>query len=98
MTFKHRDWRIIPDTIYPNCFNLEETATAKVLGRFVLPKDSDPGLLSLIAAAPELQDIAEMFRNSMIGNKAQKTMVFSVVTEILQRAEQPYRIEVLECV
>ena len=95
--FKHREWRVIPDTVNPNWFKLEEIKTGKVLGCFVLPEDGDPTLLNRIAAAPELEDIAEMFRDTMIGNKAEKTMVFSLVMEVLQRAAQPYPVA-LECV
>lgn len=96
-TFKHRDWSFVPDVITPNQFNLEEIKTGKVLGRFILPEGSNSTLLNLIASAPELQDIAEMFRDHMIGTNAQKTMVFSMVMQILERAEQPYDAEVLEC-
>ena len=89
--FKHREWRVIPDTVKPNLFKLEEIKTGKMLGTFTLPKDGDPTLLNLIAAAPELQDIAEMFRDSMIGNKSQ-TMIFSLVEQVLERAEKPYQV------
>ncbi len=83
-TFKHRDWSFVPDVITPNQFNLEEIKTGKVLGRFILPEGSNSTLLNLIASAPELQDIAEMFRDRMKGNE-EKTMVFSIVMEVLQR-------------
>ena len=96
--FKHREWRVIPDETHPNCFKLQEIKTGKVLGSFVLAEGSDPELLNLIACAPELQDIAEMYRDHMIGKNAQNTMVFSMVIQTLERAAQPYETEVLECV
>ena len=98
LLIKEWQWRIVPDEGRPDYFNLEEAKTGKVLGTFILPEDSDPKLINLIASAPELQDIAEMSRDHMIGNSMEKTMVFSLVMQVLERAEQPYEVEVLECV
>lgn len=86
-TFKHRDWNLIPDAAHSNYFDLKETKTGRVLGRFILPESSDPTLLNLIASAPELQDIAEMYHDAMVGNGAEKTMVFAIVTEVLHRVQ-----------
>ena len=84
---KHRDWHIIPDTRYTNHFSLEETKTGKVLGTLVLPKSSDTALLNLIGCAPELEDIAEMYHDHMLGGPMEKSMVFTTVQEILTRLD-----------
>lgn len=85
MTFKHRDWDFIPDVITPNRFNVKENKTGKILGTIILPENCDTTFLNLIGCAPELQDIAEMYRDKMKGSKEEKTMVFSIVMEVLQR-------------
>lgn len=94
---KEWQWRINPDENHPNCFVLQEAKTNKVLGTFILPEDSDPKLINLIAATPDLQDIAEAYRDHMIGRSAEKTMMFSLVMQVLERSEQPYEVEELEC-
>ena len=83
MTFNHRDWRVIPDPIDPNCFTLEDIKTGEILGTVLLAENSNPGLLNLIASAPELQDIAEMYHDHMIGKEAEKTMVYTIVKQVL---------------
>lgn len=84
---KHRDWHIIPDTHHANRFNLAETKTGKVLGTLVLPKSGDTTFLNLIACAPELEDIAEMYHDHMLGGPMEKSMVFATVKEILARLD-----------
>lgn len=97
-TFKHREWQIVPDAIHGHCFNLEEVKTGKLLAALILPEGSNSRLLSLIASAPELQDIAEMYQQSMTGSRAENSMLFSMVTQVLQRTTQPYSIEDPLCV
>lgn len=38
----------------------------------------------LIAAAPQLLQIAEMFHDHMVGNEMERTMVFNIVSKVLQ--------------
>ncbi len=82
----HSEWNIVPSAAQPNSFDLK-TKTGHTLCILTFPKAYDKPLLNLIASAPELQDIAEMYRDSMIGNKAEKTMVFAIVTKVLQRVQ-----------
>ncbi|MEM9687795.1 MAG: hypothetical protein AAF934_12890 [Bacteroidota bacterium] len=70
VVFKHREWQLTPDAIYPNCFSLKEIKTGKVLTYFVLYQNGDTKLLNRIACAPELEDIAEMYDDATIGNQA----------------------------
>lgn len=85
VTFKHREWNVIPDTTRPNCFTLKETKTGKLLGTFVLPKEGNLTVLNLISAAPELEDIAEMYHDHMEGGKMEESMAFEIVSEVLSR-------------
>ncbi|MEM9687238.1 MAG: hypothetical protein AAF934_10005 [Bacteroidota bacterium] len=85
VTFKHREWDVIPDTAHPHCFTLKEIRTGKLLGTFILPKGGNPTLLNLISAAPELEDIAEMYHDHMEGGEMQESMVFEIVSEVLGR-------------
>ncbi len=84
MAFNHRDWRITPAKDNPNCFDLK-TTTGNLLCTLAFPKDCNTSLLNLIALAPELQDIAEMYHDHMLGGQMQKSMVFDIVQEILNR-------------
>ncbi len=85
----HREWHIIPDASHPNHFTLE-TATGNVLCTLAFPKNentTNTEFLNLIASAPELQDIAEMYRDTMIGNRAEKTMIYTIVSRVLSRLQ-----------
>lgn len=83
--YKYGNWRIIPDATAPDCFSLKEATTGKVLGSFVLFDRNNTPLLNLIACAPELEDIAEMFHDHMLGGPMQKTILFSLVQDLLNR-------------
>lgn len=85
IAFNHRDWSFIPDSITPNCFSMEENRTGKILGTIILPESGDNTFLNLIGCAPELEDIAEMFRDHMEGSPMERTMVFSLVMDVLHR-------------
>ena len=37
----------------------------------------------LIAAAPQLLQIAEMFHDHMVGNEMERTMIFNIVSKVL---------------
>ncbi|MEM9687261.1 MAG: hypothetical protein AAF934_10120 [Bacteroidota bacterium] len=74
MTFKHRAWRIIPDTKFPNCFSMEKTQTNTVWTNFVLYGSDNMKLLNRIACAPELEDIAEMYQDNSIGKHTEKSV------------------------
>lgn len=87
--YNYREWHIVPDAAAPNCFTLE-TATGNIVCSLAFPgknNSTTPTLLNLIASAPELQDIAEMYRDSMTGNKAEKTIIFNIVSEVLNRVQ-----------
>lgn len=88
-----QEWQMVPVPGYPDCFVLEETRTGKVLGRFMLAEGSNPAFLNLIASAPELQIIAEMYRIAMKDRRAKNDMLFSMITEIFQRIKQPCVVE-----
>ena len=99
-TLKHQEWNVALDIIHPKNFILKEDKTGKILATIILPEDSnpedsDPTLLNLIASAPELQDIAEMFQDHMQGGPMEKTMIFSTVIQVLERTKQPYTMEEL---
>lgn len=81
--FNHRDWHIIPSN-NPNCFELK-TKTGNTLCTLAFNKGCNTSLLNLIASAPELQDIAEMYHDHMLGGQMQHSMVFDIVREILSR-------------
>ena len=70
ITFKHRDWQLIPDARYPNYFCLKEIKTDKILTHFVLYQSSDTKLLNRIACTPELEDVAEMYHDATTGSRA----------------------------
>lgn len=74
MTFKHRQWRVIPDATYPNCFSMEKTQTTKVWTHFVLYGSDNIKLLNRIACAPELKHIAEMYQDTSIGKHTKKSV------------------------
>ena len=83
------EWHIVPDVVKPNCFNLE-TTTGNIVCSLAFPEHDNNAnitLLNLVVSAPELQDIAEMYHDTMLGNKAEKTMVFSIVSEVLDRVK-----------
>lgn len=84
--YSHREWHIIPDVTNPNRLNLK-TATGTIICTLAFPERCNTTFLNLIASAPELQDIAEMYRDSMTGSTAEKTMVFTIVREILGRLQ-----------
>ncbi len=87
--FTQREWHIIPDVTDPNRFNLK-TATGTIICTLAFPEDdttTNTTFLNLIASAPELQDIAEMYRDSMTGSTAEKTMVFTIVRDVLGRLQ-----------
>lgn len=81
----HRDWHITPSETTPNSFDLK-TKKGNTLCTLAFPKDCNISLLNLIASAPELQDIAEMYHDYMLG-KAEKSMVFNIVKEVLNRTK-----------
>lgn len=83
--YRQREWHIVAAKDNPNCFYLE-TAAGKVLCTLGVPEGGNTGFLNLIASAPELQDIAEMYYDAMLG-KAEGTMVFEIVTEVLRRTQ-----------
>ncbi len=82
--FKHREWHIIPVGGNPNDFSIK-TTTSIVVCELSFPKSCNMSFLNLIASAPELHDIVEMYHDHMLGGKMQKTMVFNMVSEVLQR-------------
>ena len=89
MEYTHREWHIVPDVVKSNCFNLE-TATGNIVCSLAFPEhdnNANTTLLNLIASASELQDIAEMYHDTMLGNKAEKTMIFSTVSEVLDHVK-----------
>ena len=73
---RHWDRRVIPDKIAPNCFQLQETETGKLSDTVLLPENGTLSFLNLDAAAPELQDSTEMFRDYMTGNPIKNNAVF----------------------
>ena len=78
-----REWCILPDSLHPERFRLWNSKGELLCTFFVhQPK---PGLLNCIAAAPELQDIAEMFRDHMLGSAMHHTMLFTLVQNLLNR-------------
>ncbi len=82
--FTYREWNIVPDSNNPNHFKLE-TATGSVICTLAFPVSCNTSFLNLIASAPELQDIAEMYRDTMMGNEAEKTMIYTIVRDVLNR-------------
>ncbi|MEM9687607.1 MAG: hypothetical protein AAF934_11900 [Bacteroidota bacterium] len=82
--YSHKAWDSVPAK-KPNCFDLKTTATGAVVCTISFPETCDSKLLNLIAAAPELYQIAEMYHDFMLGNEAEKTMVFSIVKTVLSR-------------
>lgn len=87
--FTHKEWHIIPNANHPNHFTLK-TTTGTIICALAFPGNNNTTnatFLNLIASAPELQDIVEMYRDSMTGKEAEKTMVFAIVREILSRLQ-----------
>ena len=84
--FKHREWHIVPDAVNPNRFNLE-TAMGSIICTLAFPESCNTSFLNLIASAPELEDIAEMYQESMTGSRAEKSMIFDIVRNVLSRLQ-----------
>ena len=84
--FNHRDWHSTPSESHPGLFDLK-TNTGDLLCLLTFPKGCNTSLLKRIASAPELQDIAEMYHDHMLGGPMQRSMVFTTVCEILNRLE-----------
>ncbi len=85
--FTHKEWHIIPNASHPNHFTLK-TATGNVVCTLAFPENANTtntDFLNLIASAPELRDIAETYRDSMMGSNAEKTMIYTIVCNVLGR-------------
>ena len=81
-------WQLLPLSGQARRFLLNHRDTGTVC-TLTFPIRYNPKLLRLIAAAPELEDIAEMYRDEMLGSDRQHTMIFEIVSRVLHRLEEP---------
>lgn len=88
--YNYRAWHIVPDTVTPNRFKLE-TASGNIVCTLAFPENNNAAhspFLNLIASAPELQHIAEMYHDAMVGNPSERSMIFTIVCKVLNRVKQ----------
>jgi hypothetical protein len=78
----YSSWKAVPCKEQPNSFILE-TKDGKEVCTLVFNDPAQSGYARLIAAAPELEDIAEMFHDHMLGSRMKQGMIFDIVKQTL---------------
>jgi hypothetical protein len=80
MEFTYREWHLLPIQRALHSFNLE-TAKGKVVCTFAFSGGYTTNHLNLTALPPELQGTTEMYRDTVLGTRIQRSMMFDTVTE-----------------
>ena len=84
--FAQEAWNIVPSETDSKSFSLKNTG-GELVCTLVFPRVQYKTNLDLIALAPELLAIVEMYHDHMINSEAQNTMAFYMVHEILCRLQ-----------
>lgn len=84
--YSHREWLIKPHKQQPGQFTLT-TETGTVICTLAFPNLADAGLINLIANAPEFQCLAEIYRDSLMAGKRENTLLFNMISAVLERSQ-----------
>ena len=75
------EWHIVPVKRNSKAFSIKNKE-GSVVCKLIFPEEPDSTCLNLIACAPELEDIAEMFHDHMYGGQMQESIVFTIVRKM----------------
>ena len=87
--FNHKTWHW-EATRDPNQFLVKCSKSNRVLFTITFPDDdvaAHTKNLKLVASAPDLRDMVDAFHDSMLGTRAEGSMIFSIVATLMLRLQ-----------